>query len=230
MKLLSAFVALLITLINVLGATMLSFPSDNTAYAEEFSGLIYAKAEVKDAYVCTEPSIEYAVFAIPYTYCVQILSESGDWYRVKYAEDTGIYRAIYGYCLKSCLTLLSEVPKTTYLYKTITVTYTADAPSTSLPILGEITISAAYYGIYYQGPAAYSYVLYDGSFGYISGANDDYPLNVSTEQPPSNSGNETESPINVQLIVGVGLTVLAAAALLMLFFGNRKKPFTPTRD
>lgn len=229
MKLLSAFIAILIILINGLSGAMLSPPLfGNSVFAEEFSGVVYAKAEVRDAYVCSEPSSEFAMFAIPYTYCAQVLSESGDWYRVKYAEDNGIYRAVYGYCLKSSLTLLSEIPQTTYLHKTVTVKYTADTPSTSLPVLGEITVTAAYYGTYYQGPAAYSYVLCDGSFGYISGANDDYPLNTSTDKPPS-----TETPkadANVQLIVAVCLGVLASAALLLLFFGNRKKPFTPMRD
>ncbi|MBO5328238.1 MAG: hypothetical protein J6B04_03610 [Clostridia bacterium] len=221
MKVRLAYIAFLLFLITAQFNAPTFSPK---AFALDFSGEVYAKAEVRDAYFCLEPNTQSAVFAIPYTYCVQVLSENGDWYKVKYAEDDGVFRALYGYCLKSKLTLLSKKPAITYLNKTVAVKYSINIPSTSLPVLNEITLNAAYYGSYYQGPTAYSYVYCEGSFGYISGANDDYPLNLNETPTPSENATSTEQP-NVKLIVGVCIGVLVAAALLLLFFGNRKKPF-----
>ena len=199
--------------------------SNSTAF------ITYGKAESKTVYVCSKPDDAFAMFTVPHTYCVEILGEEGDWYRVKYAEDYGIYRAVYGYCQKGQLTVLYERPQTVYLYKPITVTYSTNLPSTNLPVLGEITVTAAYYGAFYQGPAAYSYVLCEGTFGYIQGANDDYPLIYDTPDTPAEEENTNKNEqYDLGLIVGVFLVIFAAVALLLLFFGNRKKPFTPTRD
>ena len=47
----------------------------------------------------------------------------------------------------------------------VTVTFKTDAPTGSLPVLNELNVTAAFYGTYYSGAAAYSYVLYDRKFG-----------------------------------------------------------------
>lgn len=222
MKVLSAIAACLTILISACFTFALPAPRHLAAHAES---AVYARAETTTAYLCTQPASEYAIFALPYTYCVEITGEQGDWYKVKYAEDFGIYRAVQGYCLKSSLKILEEKPATVYLYKQISVTYTVDVPSTSLPVLGEITVSAAYYGAYYQGPAAYSYVLCDGSFGYIPGANDDYPLNVIPEKdPPTEDTEKTESDAG-KIVAAVIFGVVAVGALALLILGNRKKQF-----
>ena len=113
----------------------------------------YARATSREAYFCTSADLATGIFAVPYTYCVEILSEEGDWYRVKYAEDYGIYRAVYGYVQKSDFEVLSEAPQTVYLYKSVSVTFSQDAPAGNLPVIDAITVTAAFYASFYSGAA-----------------------------------------------------------------------------
>ncbi len=204
-----------------------TFAPQTVARAE--TAPFYARAEIRSAYFCSSMSLTSALFAIPYTYCVQVVSEEGDWYYVKYAEDFGAYRALYGYCLKSTLTRTATVPSTVYLYKEIKVTYTADVGDSSLPVLGEITVTAAFYGTFYSGPTAYSYVLCQGTYGYVEGANDDYELldyeNQDASPPSDQPAPEQESPVNGKAIAGIALAVLAAVSILLLLVTGKKKRF-----
>ncbi|MCI9408026.1 MAG: hypothetical protein HFK06_06715 [Clostridia bacterium] len=190
----------------------------------------YARADAKDVYFCERKDLKYAMFTIPYTYCVDILSSDGEWYYVKYAEDSGLYRALYGYCLAENLTPVETPPENKYLNMTVTVTFKADTPPVgSLPVLGDMTVTAAYYGTYYAGASAYSYVLYDGNFGYVYGANDDYPLNKTDETvDPTPAPAPKEK--NSKLVIALALTAVAAAALIILYFASRKsRYFHPDR-
>lgn len=183
----------------------------------------YARANSRTAYFCTDADLSTGIFAVPYTYCVEILGEEGEWYRVKYAEDYGIYRALYGYVQKNDFTVLEEAPSTVYLYKSVSVTFSQDAPAGSLPVIDDITLTAAFYGSYYSGAAGYSYVLCDDSFGYIVGANEDYPLietendTVENEEPEPKASGGT-----VVAAVAIGALVLVAAALAA-FSGKKTK-------
>lgn len=190
----------------------------------------YARADARDVYFCEKKDLKYALFTIPYTYCVEILSTDGEWYYVKYAEDNGVYRALYGYCLSQNLTPLENPPDKKYLSKTVTVTFKSDSPVGSLPVLSELNVTAAFYGTYYSGASAYSYVLYDGNFGYIYGANDDYPLN---EIPKPSEENPTAAPTesdNTKLITALVLGGIAVAALVAVYFmGLKGRYFRPDR-
>ncbi|MDE7440362.1 MAG: hypothetical protein K2N23_07645, partial [Clostridia bacterium] len=121
----------------------------------------YARADAKDIYFCKSNDLSTALFTIPYTYCVEIISTEGEWYRVKYADDVSIYKALYGYCKSENLTPVDDPPENIYLNMPVTVTFRADAPEGSLPVLNELNVTAAFYGTYYSGATAYSYVLYD---------------------------------------------------------------------
>lgn len=190
----------------------------------------YARADARDIYFCEKKDLNYALFTIPYTYCVEILSSDGEWYYVKYAEDNNLYRALYGYCLTEDLTPVEEPPENVYLNMPVTVTFKTDVPSGSLPVLGELNVTAAFYGTYYSGASAYSYVMYDGTFGYIYGANDDYPLNALPEDTPPPDNNEPEpAKTNTTLIVALVLAGLAAAALLILYFSGKRRYFRPDK-
>lgn len=184
----------------------------------------YARADAKDVYFCKDKDLNTALFTVPYTYCVEIISVEGEWYRVKYAEDFSLYQTLYGYCLSKNLTPVDEPPENIYLNMPVTVTYRTDVPEGSLPVLNELNVTAAFYGTYYSGATAYSYVLYDGKFGYIYGANDDYPLNEIPEPNPP-AGNSKSS--NAKLITIFALTGVAAAALIILYITSRKKYFKP---
>lgn len=184
----------------------------------------YARANVKTAYFFTDKDISSSLFAVPYTYCIEILRDEGDWYYARYGADEGIYRTIYGYCRKSDFDVVDGTPTVTYLYKSVTVTYSTGDDTGSLPVLNEINVEAAFYGTYYSGATAYSYVYCQGSFGYITGANDDYPLNLpddegGADEPPP----EEEEGMNVGLISALVICALAAAAIAMLYFTTRRK-------
>ncbi len=219
-------------LFAAIALTILPCAAVKTEYAAaENGGLIssYARANSRTSYFCASADIATSLFAVPYTYCVEILSEEGSWYRVKYAEDYGIYRAVYGYVLKSDFTVLEEAPSTVYLYKSVSVTFSQDAPAGSLPVIDDITLTAAFYGSYYSGAAGYSYVLCDDSFGYIVGANEDYPLITPEETPPEE--DETKPKTNggtIVAAVAIGALVLVAAVLAA--FSGKKTKHRKTSD
>lgn len=183
----------------------------------------YARATSREAYFCTSADLATGIFAVPYTYCVEILSEEGDWYRVKYAEDYGIYRAVYGYVQKSDFEVLSEAPKTVYLYKSVSVTFSQDAPAGNLPVIDDITVNAAFYGSYYSGAAGYSYVLCDDSFGYIVGANEDYPL-ILPEDDAADTEDDAQPNNSVTVVAAVVIGALALLALALLVLSGKKRP------
>ncbi len=186
----------------------------------------YARATVRDAYFFTEKDLSTSIFTVPYTYCVEILRDDGDWYYVSYASNTGIYRELKGYCRKQDFTLLESKPEVTYLYKTVTVTYRSDDGASTLPVLNEISVEAAFYGNFYSGATAYSYVFAQGSFGYIKGSTDDYPLNLPEEQPDTPSDSAPKQNVNFGLITALVICALAALALIMLYYTSKKKSRT----
>lgn len=184
----------------------------------------YARAVVEKAYFCTDKSETSSIFAVPYTYCIEVLRDEGDWYYARYANDTGIYKSLYGYCQKKHFIPESDTPQVTFLYKTVTVNYTADGNSSSLPVLGEIALEAAYYGAYDAGGVDYSYVYCQGSFGYIKGKHDDYELNIPTTLP-----NEENKPsggksagLSFATIAFIVIAALSVAVVLIIYFTTRK--------
>lgn len=176
----------------------------------------YARSDSRTAYFCTSADAATGIFAVPYTYCVEVLGEEGDWYRVKYADDFGIYRALYGYVRKSEFTLLTEPPETVFLYKSVSVTFSQDSPSGNLPVIEDITVTAAFYGSYYSGAAGYSYVLYNDSFGYIAGANEDYPLILPEKNEEEETPGKSPAAGTVVAFCAIGALAVLAAALVLL--------------
>lgn len=199
-----------------------------TASAEEGEAEIktYAYADIGDScWFFSEKNEKSALFMIPQTYCVQILGEDGDWYKVQYAEDAGIYQALQGYCLKSDLTLLEKPLENLYLHMPVTIIYRTDSSTNLLPSLGDIEITAAYYGAYSFGKTACSYVLANGKFGYITGAIEDYPLNELPTRPTVAPAENKNS--NVTLITAIAITTVAAAAIIILYFASKKPKTLP---
>lgn len=200
----------------------------NAPSAARAESRVYAQAIVRDAYFY-EQKDGASVFAVPYTYCIEVLSEEGEWYYASYAADVGAYKAKRGYCLKSNFAICESEPKVTYLYKTVTVTFSANAGSSTLPVLNELNLEAAYYGAYKAGGEWYSYVYCQGAFGYISGANDDYPLNELPSDNKTEAGGETakeskKSVWSTGLISALVILGLFVAVILMLHFTSKKSP------
>ncbi|MDE6074863.1 MAG: hypothetical protein K2G26_00325 [Clostridia bacterium] len=211
-----------VLLICIMLAALAAAPQ--SVYAAESH---YARAATRTAYFFTERNTTSSIFAVPYTYCVEVIRDEGDWYYARYASDTGVYKALYGYCRKDDFTLESGTPDVTYLYKTVTVNYSANNNNSTLPVLSEIAVEAAYYGTYYSGATVYSYVYCQGSFGYIEGANDDYPLNLPEEKPADDETNKGGSDknkggFNVGAIVAIVILAVLVAVILIIYFATRK--------
>ena len=212
--------SILITALYLIAAV---FPL-NSSSAAEAQTYGFGRADSWDISFCEKRDLSSALFSVPYTYCVEILAQDGEWYRVKYAEDNPPYCAIYGYCRVEDLTPLTLPPENIYLNMPITVTFKTETPSTSLPVLGELNVTAAFYGNRSIYGEEYSYVCYDGSFGYIYGVGDNYPLN---DIPPTVEEPEPEDlgePVNSTLIVALILAALAAGALFILYFTKGRTP------
>lgn len=191
----------------------------------------YAMTDEKNlTYICSSKSSATALFAVPYTYCVEIISNDGEWYYVKYGGESDGYRPVYGYCLKENLTVLSVPPQNVFLIKHVKVNFCQQSGSPSLPTVTDITVNAAYYGVYYQAGMAYSYVYYNNSFGYVQGANDDYPRNTLPASgdgftPPEQTEKPAKKESSVKLTVAIILTALAIVCLSLLYFTGKRKKF-----
>lgn len=220
MKVLRAaiFIALSVTV------SIVSFRPPRRVFAAA-DGRQYARADSRNIYFCSDMDLTTARFAVPYTYCVEILADHGEWYLVRYAADDGFYKAETGYCKKEGLTAVDDPPENVYLNFPVTATLRADVPEDdSLPGL-EITVEAAYYGVYYKGAAAYSCVLYENSFWYIPGANENYPLNEIPAEPAFSPTDPEEENGSAKLITAIIITVIAAGAVLILIFTGKQKAY-----
>ena len=205
------------------------------ARADDSTEAVYARANSRESYFCSSADLSTGLFAVPYTYCVEVLGEEGDWYSVKYADDYGIYRAVYGYVRKSDFTLLDETPEVIYLYRLIDVTFSQQSSGGTLPTIDDITISAAFYGNYYSGAAGYSYVLCQNSFGYISGAIEDYALIESTDAETA-AEEDTAQTGGGNVVAYISLVVIASLAIGLVVLactrgkgGQRKGAFGKSR-
>lgn len=188
------------------------------------SSVLYARADTRTVYFYDTMEDGVARFAIPYTYCVQVLETLDGWYRVKYAENVGLYQARYGYCRKDGLTLTYDPPENIYLNMTVTVTFKPELGDSFFPALSELNVDAAFYGNVYRDGFAYSCVLYKDEYGYVNGANEDYPLN----EIPAQSEPAKSKKTNVKLIVVIVLIAVAALALLILYFTGKTAKFKRT--
>ncbi len=191
-------------------------------FAEESTqGADYAYTDLNSrVYLYSAKDESKKMFIIPQTYCVEILAEEDGWYRVKYAEDSGIYRAVYGWCREGEVTRTKTPLKKLYLQRTVTVIYHTDSPSSFLPSLGDIELTAAYYGAYEAGGDIYSYVLCGDKFGYIDWQIGDYEFNelpsAPTFTPSENNGPDTK------LIVALVIVLVATISVGALYFATRK--------
>ena len=151
---------------------------------------VYARAIDEKAYFCTDRDEKTSLFAVPYTYCIEILRDDG-------------------------------TPKATYLYKTVTVKFSAGGSNPSLPVLGEIALEAAYYGAYEKGGVFYSYVRCQGDFGYIEGKIDDYELNIPTTPPEDNKAENAGGGNNLNF-ASIAFIVIASLAVVVVLIKNPK--------
>ena len=212
MKVLNFIISFILSLFYALAPTV-------SALAD--SQQTFATGKTDDVYIFLRPDSLSALFIIPYTYCVEILGERGDYYYVKYADDVGDYISVYGYCLKNSLTILKDVPKTTFLQMSVPVTFSQENENSSLPVLDQITVQACFYGAYVSGGAEYSYVSYAGQFGYITGCKD-YPLNDLYAQTETTTPTQ-DNGLPSKIITAICLATLTTIAFVLLVLTGKKQ-------
>ncbi len=181
----------------------------------------------RESYFFSEKDLSTALFAVPYTYCVEVLRDEGDWLYVSYAEDEGDYKKLFGYCKSEQFERVPSPPQNTYLNKTVTVTFSANAGEGAFNPPADMQVEAVYYGGYRHGANFYSYVLCRGSFCYIEGANDDYPLNVyeeQSEQPGDKKGTQTEGAAGTTgLVIFIVILAVALVVIIALAFSPKRR-------
>ncbi len=197
----------LLLLLCIIALSICNIPT--AVYAADSS---FATPIGRECYFFAQKDEATALFAVPYTYCVQIIRTDGDWYYVRYAENEGNYRLVTGYCKASEFTLVEDPPVNLFLHKTVTVRFSAGDTQGSLTPPADMEVEAAYYGAYRYGAAYYSYVYCRGEFCYIEGANDEYPLN----DLPKKDDNQGEKPPTEEQQGGAnGLTGLIIFLVLL---------------
>ncbi|MCM1438132.1 MAG: hypothetical protein NC131_02815 [Roseburia sp.] len=187
----------------------------------------YARAANERAYLCRDKSETTSLFAVPYTYCIEVLRDEGDWYYARYGGDTGVFKPVYGYCKKQDFTPEATEPAVIWLYKTVTVTYKADVNVANLPSPNEISVEAAYYGYYEAGGAFYSYVYCQGDLCYIEGKNDDYEPNTPAfsgggNAPAEEGANTASAGLSFGAIAFIVIASLAVVVILIIYFTTKK--------
>lgn len=166
-----------------------------------------------------------ALFVIPQTYCVQILGREGEWLRVRYAEDEGLFVHIDGYCRAESLKECDEPLENLYLKRTVTITYApSETPPAPLSPPKVMEFAAAYYGSFKVGDVDCMYVYVDGNFCYVTGTIGYYEKNELPEDLTPAFATDGEG-VNAALICALVLTFVAAAAIVIIYFtGKRKTP------
>lgn len=211
------------TLFAVLCA-LISFICPTLKVKAEAFRYAYVDEGVIDAYFCTSKDLSSSVFAIPDTYCVEILKEDGDWYYCRYAKDEGAYVAVRGYCLKSKLKLIEEPLENEYLNLPIEVSFSADKASPSFPF--EIKLMLPFYGKGKMNASDLVCVYYDGEFQYVSDDLPRYDKNplpqpvISTDVTDGDKGNAT-------LITAIVITAVAVVAVVVLYIASKRPKLPP---
>ena len=218
-----------VTLIAALSALIcLSFTVPLYAMGETSFRYAYAKERDK-VYFCEEKKVSSALFAIPVTYCVEILKDEGDWCYCRYARDEGMYKALRGYCLKSELTFIEEPFENEYLNYTLDVEFCAEQGSSQIDPF-KVTLTVAFYGNGTMNSAGMSYVQYGDKRGFVPDTVDSYPLNDVPQPTISTDVKKPENSLNATLIAASVITVVAVIAVTVLYFAGKRPKLPPKTD
>lgn len=199
---------------------------------------------VADSYACilTDEAFFYSsrdekrgLFLLPKTYYVKIIEADPEFCRIEYLYDDAYVQKLVGYAKTSDLTPVPYVPKRPYLYRLIEVSYTiggGGVPNSGF--LDQITVTCAYYGDYRIGSETYSYILRDGSFGYIPkpvdltyDTNTEYAewqeANAKQEEGEEEEEGEQATPAQIAILIALCLLVPVLAALILR--PNKRSPY-----
>ena len=183
----------------------------------------YARANNTEAYLYAKKN-EPPLFAVPYTYCVQVLRDEGEWYYVRYADAAGVYEAVEGYCEKINFDPEYDTPTITYLYRPVTLSVPAGETPPFVPAAAQLSLDAAYYGAVNWAGKLYAYLLCHGSFLYVKDDFGDYELNLPTHTPDDNGGNAEGggTGLNFASIAFIVIASLSVVVILIIYFTTKK--------
>ena len=203
----------------------LSFAPHLSARGEAYFRYAYA-AERDKVYFYEEKKTSSALFAIPETYCVEILKDEGDWCRCRYAKDEGAYKAQYGYCLKSELTFIEEPFENEYLNYTFKVNFCAEEGVSPIgPFKVELTV--AFYGNGDVNGQGMAYVGYGDKYGFVPQTKNDYAINYIPEPTFSPDVTKPENSLNATFITAAVITAVAVIAVIVLYFAGKRPKLPP---
>lgn len=223
-----AIVAALSTLICLSFALPPSTAKGATAFRYAYAG-DYDDNDPSVPYFCKNDNLDSALFAIPKTYCVEILKEEGEWYYCRYAKDEGSYQALRGYCLKACLTPIAQPFQNEYLNYTYPVEFCAQQSNTQIDPF-KVTLTVSFYGNGTMNASGMSYAYYGGKFGYVAGQITDYPKNDLPQPTFSTDITKRENSVNATLITAAVITAVAVIAVVVLYFAGKRPKLPPKSD
>lgn len=184
------------------------------AHADSASLYAYVPSSNTAFYSDESDSSRLILFYLPETYFVRILSETSDYYRVSYLEDTSSSKRVTGFVSRSSVVPVDFIPDVPYLDKKIEVTYyTQNYGDLSNGILSQITLSCTYYGDYTENGRTYCYVLRGDNFGYVERPMGfTYVKNTEYERKTQPDEEETQTTATENK----GLTPLQTVFLVLL--------------
>lgn len=221
---LCAVLSILICLPPAIRSTAKGETSFRYAYASD-----YADNSEEVPYFCEEKNVDTAIFAIPKTYCVEILKEEGDWYECRYAKDEGAYSALRGYCLKANLTPVEEPFENEYLNYTFNVDFYAKQSNSQIDPF-KVTLSVSFYGNGTMNASGMSYVYCEGKTGYVAGQITDYPKNDLPQPTLSTDVTQGGNSLNATLITAAVITAVAVIAVAVLYFAGKRPKLPPKSE
>lgn len=225
--------SVLAILITLLIFYPFSFVAEKRATAETVGSYAYVPNSSVRFY-SEEAEGRLALFSLPESYYVRILTEEGAYYRVEYMTSTP-NRGITGYCLKSDLIPVPYAPVSPYPNATFFLTYRlSDENATGS--LSRITVECVCYGLYEDGK--YCYVYRDGAFGYVPTPlgfvfpkNTEYADYLASQEPtPVSDPPEPEkstSPSQIVLIVLLCILIPTLTALILRPSKQNDDPSNP---
>lgn len=224
-----SIVAILLFLSVVFAPTPLV---NKRAHADSASLYAYVPTSNTAFYSDEADSSRLILFYLPETYFVRIISETSDYYRVSYLEDTSSSKRVTGFVSRSSVIPVDFIPDVPYLDKKIEVTYyTPSHGEIASGVLSQITISCTYYGDYTENGKTYSYVLRGDNFGYVERPmgftyvkNTEYERKTHIEEQPTQTATTESKGLTPLQTVFLVLLCLLIPTLAALILRTPKKP------
>lgn len=162
------FISFLTSLLFLLCLRPASFVGAEPSLPVGAETAVYACAEKENVLFYEKPSEDSALFALPQSYYVKVLSKGATYSYVQYLETVSSFHSVFGYCKTEELLFVDYVPLNPYLYLTFPVSYSVDSPSEGFTSnLTSFSYPCVYYGEYTLGGTPLSYVYLNGHFGYL---------------------------------------------------------------